>query len=87
MTMSVRLDTATRARLARLASENGKTLSALIRDAIRQFVQESLGAENRNRPYDYWAPVVGCARGGPRNLSVRTGAGFLRLLKERRARR
>lgn len=70
MTMSIRLDTATRARLTRLANESGKTLSAVIREAIDNLASKGEAAKKRPRLYDDWAPVIGCVRGMPRDLST-----------------
>lgn len=86
MIMSVRLDPATRGRLARLASESGKTLSALIREAIDLLAHADPAAKRRPRPYDDWAPVIGCARGLPRDLSTNRRKYFREHLVKMRAR-
>lgn len=86
MMVSVRLDPATRARLAKLASESGKSLSTLIREAIDLLAGARREGKRRPRPYDDWAPVIGCARGLPRNLSTSRGAYLREFLLKKRSR-
>lgn len=86
MMVSVRLDTATRARLARLASESGKSLSTLIREAIDLLASGRRVKEGRPRPYDDWAPFLGCARGLPRDLSTNRSTYLRKFLLTKRTR-
>ncbi len=86
MMVSVRLDTATRARLAKLASESGKSLSTLIREAIDQLAAARKEGERRPRPYDDWAPVLGCGRGLPRDLSANRNTYLRKFLLKKRSR-
>ena len=80
MPVSVRLDLKTEELVTRLAKREGRTKSEVIRKAIR-VLAESHGADQRPpRPYDAVAHLIGCARGGPRDLSERTGEKFRRLL-------
>lgn len=77
MPLSVRLDTKTESLIGRLARKRRQTKSEVIRDAIGVLAkQEEKGAEKK-RPYDLVSHLIGCVKGGPRNLSVRTGEKFL----------
>ena len=83
MTMSIRLDARTEAWVKRTAKRRGVTQSDVIRDALTaQARQESSGAA-LDRPYEAIAHLVGCARGGPPDLSERTGDRFRALLAAR----
>ena len=83
MTMSIRLDAGTEAWVKRTAKRRGVTQSDVIRDALAaQARQEGSGASER--PYDAIAHLLGCARGGPGDLSERTGDRFRALLAARR---
>ena len=48
--------------------------------------QEEKGAENK-RPYDLVAHLIGCVKGGPKNLSVDAGKKFHEMLVERARKR
>ncbi len=87
MPTSVRLDADTEKILERLARTKGMTKSNVIRDAIALAAKESSRSTKHTRPYDAFAPYIGIARGGPPDLSERTGEKFRKLLLEKRARR
>jgi hypothetical protein len=54
----------------------------VIRDAIGVLArQEEKGG--RKRPYELVAHLIGCVKGGPRNLSVDAGKKFHGMLVER----
>ena len=83
MPVSVRLDAKTESLIGRLARKRRQTKSEVIRDAIGVLAkQEDKGAEKK-RPYDLVAHLIGCVKGGPRNLSVDAGKKFHDLLVER----
>jgi hypothetical protein len=85
MPLSVRLDAKTERLIDRLARTRGQTKSEVIREAIAALARlegKSLGGKS---PYETIAHLIGCVRGGPRDLSVRTGEKFRRLLLEKRA--
>lgn len=83
MPLSVRLDARTEALIGRLARKRRQTKSEVIRDAIGVLAkQEEKGAEKK-RPYDLVAHLIGCVKGGPRNLSVDAGRKFREMLVER----
>lgn len=87
MALSVRLDPGTERLVEKLARQRGQTKSEVIRDALGRLAEQEKGADGRKRPYDLVAHLIGCVRGGPRDLSVRTGEKFARLLANRRKRR
>jgi len=80
MTTSVRMDSETERLLDNLARERGSTKSELVREAIRLVVQRERRRRRAPRPYDAFRGVIGLVRGGPTNLSERTGDRFRRLL-------
>ena len=87
MALSVRLDAKTESLIGRLARTRRQSKSAVIRDAIGVLAkQEEKGAEKK-RPYDLVAHLIGCVKGGPRNLSVDTGRKFHDMLVERARKR
>ena len=87
MPVSVRLDAKTESLIGRLARKRRQTKSEVIRDAIGVLAnQEDKGAEKK-RPYDLVAHLIGCVKGGPRNLSVDTGKKFHDMLIERARKR
>lgn len=87
MALSVRLDPGTEKLVERLAPQRGQSKSEVIRDAIGILAKDETGADGKKRPYDLVAHLIACVRGGPPDLSVRTGEKFARLLMERRKRR
>jgi hypothetical protein len=86
MPTTVRLDTETEILVRRLVSRTGRTKSQVIRDAIRALARSESDGEVAGDPYRAFARVIGCARGGPPDLSERTGEKFTRLLLGRGAR-
>jgi Arc/MetJ-type ribon-helix-helix transcriptional regulator len=87
MPVSVRLDAKTESLIGRLARKRRQTKSEVIRDAIGVLAdQEDKGAKKK-RPYDLVAHLIGCVKGGPRNLSVEAGKKFHDMLIERARKR
>jgi predicted DNA-binding protein len=82
--ISIRLDDKTRRTISRIARAKGRSQSEIVREAIQAFVRDDA---SEVRPYDQWKDVIGIIKGGPRDLSERTGEKFTRLLLERRRRR
>ena len=80
MPVSVRLDPKTEELVARLAWEKGQTKSEVICQAIQALVEGQDAGKKPSRPYDAISHLIGCARGGPRDLSEQTGEKFRRLL-------
>jgi hypothetical protein len=71
----------------RLARKRKQTKSEVIRDALGALAEQEKGSGEKKRPYDLVAHLIGCVRGGPRDLSVRTGEKFARLLAEKKRKR
>lgn len=82
--VTVRLDEATRRRVARLASRKGVSTSEVIREAIQALVERH---EASASPYEGVADLIGAVHGGDPKRSVGGGRQFMRLLKDRRKRR
>lgn len=87
MPVSVRLDAKTEALIARLARKRGQTKSEVIRDAIGRLARQEADADGKQRPYDLVAHLIGCVKGGPPDLSVRTGEKFHQILVSQRKKR
>ena len=86
MTISVRLDAKTEALIGRLARKRGETKSEVIRDAIGRLARREADGEGKKRPYDLVAHLIGCVKGGPPDLSLRTGEKFHQILVSKRKR-
>ena len=82
MPISVRVDAKTERMINRLARKTGRTKSQIIREGLAALAGSRTTPE-RNRPYDAMAHLIGCARGGPRNLSEQTGKKLRELLASR----
>lgn len=82
--MSLRLDADTRRTIARLARVRRRSQSEIVREAVSTLIER---APQEDRPFDAWAPVIGIARGGPPDLSERSGERFVALLRARGQRR
>ena len=87
MALSVRLDAKTESLIARLARRRRQSKSEVIRDAIGVLAKQEEKGTEKKRPYDLVAHLIGCVKGGPRDLSVRTGEKFRQMLVERRRNR
>lgn len=87
MTTSVRMDAETERLLEDLARERGSTKSEIVREAVRLAARRRPRARVAERPYDAFRGVIGSVRGGPPDLSERTGARFRQLLLDRKRKR
>jgi hypothetical protein len=87
MPLSVRLDADMESLIGRLARKRHQTKSQVIRDAIGMLAKEEEKDAGRPRPYDRVAHLIGCVKGGPRDLSVNTGKKFRQMLVERTRKR
>ena len=85
MATSVRMDLQTERLLDRLARERGLSKSQVIRDAVRLAARKARSSGRASRPYDAFRGIIGSVRGGPADLSERTGKSFGRLLAARRS--
>lgn len=79
--VTLRLDKATRLRIARIARRRRMTASELIREAIQAWADEQ---EATDPPYESMADLIGIVRGGNPRRSVQSGRQLARLLGKRR---
>jgi hypothetical protein len=84
MPTSVRLDAKTERMVRSLARRTGRTRSQVIRDAIRHLAALESEAGQGPNVFELWKDAIGCAKGGPPDLSERTGDHFRSLLLARR---
>ena len=84
MPTSVRLDSRTESLVNRLAKKTGRTKSQVIRDAITRLAEGENPATLPRTAYEALKDVIGIVKGGPSDLSERTGEKFRRLLLARR---
>ncbi len=84
MPTTVRLDAQTEALLNRLVRKGRRTKSQVIREAITALANAEAAADTAKSPYEAIAHLIGCASGGPPDLSERTGEKFRELLLKRR---
>ena len=84
-TISIRLDAETTASIERLARENGKNKSEIVREAVRQYAKRN-GKRTRKGGtlYDRIKDIVGSCSGGPSDLSVDSGKKYAAMLWERK---
>ncbi len=87
MALSVRLEAKTESLIGRLARRRRQTKSEVIRDAIGVLAKQEEKGTGKKRPYDLVAHLIGCVKGGPRNLSIDTGRKFHDMLVERARKR
>jgi hypothetical protein len=87
MPLSVRLDAKTESLIDRLARKRRQTKSEVIRDAIGALAKQEEKGAGTKRPYDLVAHLIGCVKGGPKDLSVRSGEKFHKMLIERSRKR
>jgi hypothetical protein len=83
MPISVRLDPKTESMVSRLARQRGGTKSEIIREGLKALARAEAGAEARISPYEAISHLIGCAAGGPKDLSERTGEKLRNLLRSR----
>jgi Arc/MetJ-type ribon-helix-helix transcriptional regulator len=86
MMMSVRLDPKTRKLIDRIARAERVSRSEVVRRGIYLLAERQTDAD-AIEPFQAIKHLLGRARGGPRNLSERTGIRFRELLSQRKARR
>ena len=88
MPLSVRLDNKTEMLINRLARRRRQTKSEVVRDAIGALaVAQEKEPETKKRPYDLVKHLIGCVKGGPRDLSTRTGDKFYEMLVAQKKKR
>ncbi len=84
MPTSVRLNAKTEGLVARLARRRGETKSRVIRDAIEAYAKSEAAGHEPESAYEALKPWIGCVRGGPQDLSSRTGRKFGGMLRDRK---
>jgi hypothetical protein len=84
MPTSVRLDPKTERVVRSLARRTGRTRSQVIRDAIHRLATAEAETRQGQTAFELWKDAIGCARGGPADLSENTGARFRSLLAAKR---
>lgn len=87
MPLSVRLDAKTESLIGRLARKRRQTRSEVIRDAIGVLAKQEEKGAGKKRPYDLVSHLIGCVKGGPRNLSRDAGRKFHDMLVEQARKR
>jgi Arc/MetJ-type ribon-helix-helix transcriptional regulator len=83
MVISVRLDAAERQLVGRLAKAMKKSRSDVIRAGISALAERERREARPGSVYERVAHLVGCVKGGPVDLSERTGKGFHERLKRK----
>jgi hypothetical protein len=72
--------------LKRLARQKNCTKSHVIREAISALARHAEESKTARCPWETAEDLIGCVKGGPPDLSVKTGQGFRRILLERQGR-
>ncbi len=83
MVISVRLDEQERRLVGRLARTLKKSRSDVIRAAIEALAEREHVDQTSSSPYDRVAHLIGCVKGGPPDLSERTGDRFKEALAKK----
>jgi metal-responsive CopG/Arc/MetJ family transcriptional regulator len=84
-TISIRLDAETATSLERLAREQGKSKSEIVREALHQLAKRNGKRSPKGETlYDRIKDIVGSCSGGPSALSVDTGKKYAAMLWERK---
>lgn len=86
MPTSVRLDIKTERTLERLARTMDTSKSAVLREAVDALARQTFRAEKAGSLFVRAQDLIGCVSDGATDLSTRTGAGFRRVLEQKRNR-
>jgi hypothetical protein len=81
------MDPETERLLENLARERGTTKSEIVREAVRSAARRPRRRRRGEQPYEAFRGIIGSVRGGPPDLSERTGDRFRRLLLDPRRKR
>ncbi len=87
MGTSVRLPARLERLVARVAKERGATKSEVIRSVLTVLEHDNRARHARPTPYEAMKHLIGCASGGPPDLSEETGKKFRAMLSRRRTAR
>ena len=86
MPLTVRIDQKTEQLIKRLVRQRGQSISEIIRDAIAILEKRPQDQEKTEPSFEAVRDLIGSVRGGPSDLSARTGDQFGRILQDRRHR-
>jgi len=86
MPLSVRLDVKTEKLIERLVRQRRQTKSEVVRKAIFALAAKGNVSKGKIRPYDLVAHLIGSVKGGPRDLSTRTGNKYYEMLVDQKKR-
>lgn len=84
MGTSVRLPDRLERLVSRVAKERGTTKSEVIRNVLTILEKDDQKARGGTTPYQAMKHLIGCASGGPSDLSEETGKKFRGALLRRR---
>ena len=84
MSVSVRLPAKLERLVTRVARRKGQTKSEVVRMAILALEANERKEQKGPRAYEAMKHLIGCASGGPPDLSVKTGQKFREQLVRRR---
>jgi hypothetical protein len=84
MGTSVRLPARLERLLSRIAKERGATKSEVIRNVLTVLEKDDQKVRGGATPYQAMKHLIGCASGGPSDLSTETGKKFRGMLLRRR---
>lgn len=84
MGTSVRLPARLERLLSRIAKERGATKSEVIRNVLSVLEKDDQKVRGGATPYQAMKHLIGCASGGPSDLSTETGKKFRGMLLRRR---
>jgi predicted transcriptional regulator len=80
MPLTVHVDPKTERLIQQLARKRGRSKSEVIRDAIAIFAKRAQEQDKTERPFEAARDLIGSVRGGPADLSERTGDRFRKML-------
>src|SRR5258708_4726206 len=84
-TISIRLDAETATMTDRLAREQGKSKSEIVREALRHYAKQNGKRSQKGETlYDRIKDIIGSCSGGPSNLSIDSGKKYGEMLWERK---
>ena len=86
MPTSVRLDSKTENLVNKLARKKGQTKSEVIREALIALARSEEAEKPHRTLYEALGPLIGSVKGGPKDLSERTGEKFRAILLEKQRR-
>ncbi|MCI0418434.1 MAG: ribbon-helix-helix protein, CopG family [Acidobacteria bacterium] len=86
MTITVRLDPRVQGIITQLARRQGKTKSAVVREAVQLYASTQKKKVRKTSLYSRISHLIGCVDSGGMNLSQDTGEKFRKILQEKHSR-